>query len=59
MSEFSFQDNNLSKSRRIFTKLNMCIDIVEICFGVAIGYILVEYLHMTEQWQGVIVSHFY
>ena len=29
---FSFQDNNLSKSQWIFTKLDMCIDIVEICF---------------------------
>ena len=36
---FSFQDNNLSKSQRIFTKLDMCIDIVEILFGIAFGYI--------------------
>ena len=29
-SDFSFLDNNLSKSQWIFTKLYMCIDIVEI-----------------------------
>ena len=32
---FFFQDNNLGKSQWIFTKLDMCIDIVKICFGVA------------------------
>ena len=36
---FLFQDNNLSKSQWIFTKLEMCIDIVEIWFGIAFGYI--------------------
>ena len=30
-----FQDNNLSKSQQIFTKFDMCIYIVEICFGIA------------------------
>ena len=40
-SIFSFQDNNSSKSQRIFTQLDMCIDIVEILFGIAIGYISV------------------
>ena len=30
-----FQDNNLSKSQWIFTKFDMFIDIVEICFGIA------------------------
>ena len=34
-SVFYFQDNNLSKSRWIFTKFDMCIYIVEICFGIA------------------------
>ena len=38
-SIFFFQDNNLSKSQWIFTQLDMCIDIVEIWFGIAIGYI--------------------
>ena len=36
---FSFLDDNLSKHQWIFTKLGMCIDIVEICFGIANGQI--------------------
>ena len=32
---FSFPDDNLSKHQRTFTKLGMCIDIVEIWFGIA------------------------
>ena len=28
-----FQDNNLRKSQGIFTKLDMCIDVVEVWFG--------------------------
>ena len=36
---FSFPDDNLSKRQWIFTKLGMCIDIVEIWFGIAIGQI--------------------
>ena len=35
MPIFSFLDDNLSKRQWIFTKLGMCIDIVEICFGIA------------------------
>ena len=35
---FSFPDDNLSK-QWIFTKLGMCIDIVEIWFGIANGQI--------------------
>ena len=38
-SVFSFQDNNLSKSQHIFIKVAMCIDVVEIWFVIAIGYI--------------------
>ena len=34
-SVFYFQDNNLSKSQLIFTKFDMCIYIVENCFGTA------------------------
>ena len=34
-SVFYFQDNSLSKSQWIFTKFDMCIDIVEISFGIA------------------------
>ena len=36
---FSFPDNNLSKHQWIFTKISMCIDIVEIWFGIANGQI--------------------
>ena len=34
---FLFPDDNLSKHKWIFTKLGMCIDIVEIWFGIANG----------------------
>ena len=36
---FSFPDDNLSKHKWIFTKLGMCIDIVQISFGIANGQI--------------------
>ena len=39
MSVFLFLDDNLSKNQWIFTKIVMCIDIVEICFGIANGQI--------------------
>ena len=35
----SFPDDNLSKHQWIFTKIGMCIDIVEIWFGIANGQI--------------------
>ena len=38
-SRFLLLDDNLSKYQWIFTKLAMCIDIVEICFGNANGQI--------------------
>ena len=41
LSVFSFPDINLSKRQWIFTKLGMCIDIVEIWFGFANGQIFV------------------
>ena len=34
---FSFPDDNLSKHQWIFTKHGMCIDIMEIWFGIANG----------------------
>ena len=37
---FSFPDDNLSIHQWIFTKLDMCIDIMEIWFGIANGQIL-------------------
>ena len=39
MSIFSFPENNLSKYQSIFTKLGMCIGIVEVWFGIANGQI--------------------
>ena len=39
MPIFSFLDDNLCKHQWIFTKLGMCIDIVEIWFGIANGQI--------------------
>ena len=36
---YSFPDDNLSKHQWIFTKLGMCIDIVDIWFGIANGQI--------------------
>ena len=38
-SILSFQNSSLSKSQWIFTQLGMCIDAVEIWFGIAIEYI--------------------
>ena len=40
---FSFSDDNLSKHQWIFTKLGMCIDIVEIWFGIANGQIWIKF----------------
>ena len=37
---FSFSDDNLIKHEWIFNKLGMCIDIVEVWFGIANGQIL-------------------
>ena len=34
---FLFPNDNLSKHQQIFTKLGMCIDIVEIWFGIVNG----------------------
>ena len=36
-SGFSFPDNNFSKYQWVFTKLAMCIDIVEVCLGMLIA----------------------
>ena len=36
---FLFPDDNLSKHQWVFTKLGMCIDIMEIWFGIANGQI--------------------
>ena len=39
-SAFSFPDVNFSNCQWVFTKLGVCIDVVEICFGIAVGQIL-------------------
>ena len=39
MPIFLFPDDSLSKHQWIFTKLGMCIDIVEIWFGIVNGQI--------------------
>ena len=39
-SAFYLKDNNLSKFQWIFTKFDMCIYIVEICFGITHWQIL-------------------
>ena len=39
-SDFSFPDDNLSKCQWIFTKLGMCIDSIDIWFGIANRQIL-------------------
>ena len=36
---FSFPDDSLSKYQGILTKLAICIDIKEMCFGIANGQI--------------------
>ena len=47
---FSFPDDNLSKHQWIFTKLSVCIDIVEICFDIANGQILHLSLSVSDFW---------
>ena len=44
---FSFPDDNLSKHQLIFTKLGMCIGIMDIWFGIANG-------HISSNFDGVI-----
>ena len=44
---FSFPDDNLRKHQWIFTKLGMCIDIVEIWFGITTGQILSKFDGVT------------
>ena len=39
LQHISFLDYNFCEYQWIFTKLGMCIDIVEICFGIANGQI--------------------
>ena len=62
-SIFSFQDNNLSKSQQIFTKLDMYLTLWRSELGLLLGtfpQFLTELFSMT-QWRhhGIIVSLFY
>ena len=56
---FSFSDDTLSKHQWIFTKLGMCIDIVEIWFGIANGPISSNFYRVNglrhDKWRGIIV----
>ena len=47
MPVFLFRDNNLSKYQCIFAKLGMCIDIVDIWFGIANGQNLLIFNRVT------------
>ena len=49
VSFFSFPDDNLSKHQWIFTKLGMCIDIVEIWFGIANGQISSNFMELPAR----------
>ena len=49
---FLFWDDNLSKHQLIFTKLGVCIDIVEIWFGIADGQI-------SSYFDGYLPSEYY
>ena len=49
------------KYQWIFTKLGMCIDIVEVLFGIANGLIssIFDSLPATQKWQSITISPFY
>ena len=46
-SLFSFADDNLNKHQWIFTKCGLCIDTVEILFGIANGQILLLFWQLS------------
>ena len=49
-SFFSFPDDNLSKYQWICITLDMCIDIVEIWFGIANGHIPQKWTFLIQEW---------
>ena len=56
---FLCPDNNLSKHQWIFTKLGMCIYIVEVRFGIVGGQILSNFdrgmcIYIVEVWFGIV-----
>ena len=53
-SVLSFPDDYFSKYKLIFTKFGVCIDIVEICFGIADGQILsIFYRELSAAFCGI------
>ena len=52
---FSFPDGNLSKHQWIFSKLGMCIDIVDIWFGIANGQISSNFDSTLPERRGIVV----
>ena len=50
MSVFSFPDNKFNKYRWIFMKLGMCLDVVQIWFGIANGQISSIFDRVICQW---------
>ena len=46
---FSFPDDNLSNHQWIFTKLGMCIDIMEIWFGILMGKFLQIFTELSAR----------
>ena len=46
---FSFPDDNLRKHQWVFTKLGMCIDIVDIWFGIANGQISSNFTELSPR----------
>ena len=59
---FSFSDDNLSKFQWIFTKLDVCIDIVEIWVGIANGQISLNFDRVDNtcnlrKCQGILTKH--
>ena len=62
LSEFLFPDDNLSKCQWIFTKLGMCIEIVQIWFGITNGQISSILTELADRYMIVAeytISHFY
>ena len=48
-THFSFQNDSLSKHQWIFTKLGMCIDIVEIWFGLLMGKFHLIFMELSAR----------
>ena len=59
MSVYLFQDNNVSKYQWIFTKLGMCIDIMEIWFWLQIGKLRQLLTELTAHHMIMVVLSFH